>query len=178
MIIKNEKRNDRRKQKSGKDGGEISAASRKSWSKISRNEKGDSIRQARISRALRDELTDIIGDVDIKATIYPEEFLLRGTSVVDVDISPDLSYAKVFISVLGNSVERRQVFVWLCENVGQVKYSLSKRLKHMRRVPDIFFKLADTQAASELVSLIEEVAPKSLTLSEEIDFEEDDDFDE
>lgn len=174
-------RSKRNQPKDNSDEAGISSSSKsRSTVQFDRNEKGESIRQSRIGRALRDELTDIIGDIDIKATIYPDEFLLRGTSVVDIEVSPDLAYAKVFISVLGNSVERRQVYVWLCENVGQVKYTLSKRLKHMRRIPDIFFKLADTQAAADLVSVIEEVAPKSEEGQQDIDFEElgDDDSNE
>ena len=86
---------------------------------IGKGGRDNSIRQARVARILNIELADIIGDIDIKAKSYPDEDLLRGTSIVDVDLSPDLSYAKVFISVLGNAVEKRQVYVWLCENVGK-----------------------------------------------------------
>jgi ribosome-binding factor A len=133
----------------------------------SKNAKGDGIRQYRVARSLRDELSDIISNGDIKATTYPSEGLLRATSIVDVDLSPDLSFAKVYISVLGNSVEKRQVFVWLCENVGQVRYSLAQRLSHMRRIPDIFFKLSDSQANADLVSLIESISPKDDSSEEE-----------
>lgn len=137
---------------------------------------GNNMRQLRVARSLRDELTEIICDVDIKATVYPTEELLRCTSISDVEVSPDLSFAKVFISVLGNSVEKRQVFVWLCENVGQIRYSLARRLKHMRRVPEITFKLSDTQATSDLIALIDELSPKAPTslFDDDIEFVEDD----
>ena len=139
--------------------------------------KDASIRQARVSRSLRDELSSIICDIDIKAVVYPDENLLRATSIVDVDVSADLTYAKVYISVLGNAVEKRQIFVWLCENVGQVRYSLAHRLKHMRRVPEIFFKLSDNQASADLVSLIDKLTPTSSVRDsddDEFEFEEDD----
>lgn len=119
---------------------------------------GMGIRQARISRSIRDELSDIICEGDIKALSYPQDDLLRSTCVTQVEVSADLSMAKVFISVIGNSVERRQVFVWLTENIGQVKYELSQRLRHMKRVPDILFKLSDNKETSELISLIDEVS--------------------
>jgi hypothetical protein len=61
----------------------------------SRGGKPKTIRQARISRALQSELADIISSVDIKAISYPDEYLLASTSVMDVDISPDLRVAKV-----------------------------------------------------------------------------------
>ena len=131
--------------------------------------KTDSIRQSRVARSIRDELSDIICNVDIKANAYPDEDLLKATSIVDVEISSDLSYAKVYITVLGNAVAKRQVFVWLCENIGQVRYSLAKRLRHMRKCPEIFIKLADTQA-SHLLSVMEEIAaPK--TSSSDIEYE-------
>jgi len=163
IASKDERKNSNR---SGKTSG-----SNRERTSFNRNE---AIRQSRISRALRDELSSIITEVDIKAVIYPDENLLRATSIVDVDISADLSFAKVFISVLGNSVEKRQVFVWLCDNVGQVKYSLAQRLRHMKKVPDIFFKLADNKATAELISVIEEVAPKTGVIDsmEDVDFEE------
>jgi ribosome-binding factor A len=121
----------------------------------------DALRQLRVARGLRDELTSIICDIDIKASVYPNEELLRSTSISEVEVSADLSFAKVFVSVLGNSVEKRQIFVWLCENVGQIRYSLAKRLRHMRRVPEITFKLSDNQDKSDLIALIDQLTPKT-----------------
>ena len=95
-----------------------------------------------------------------------------------VEVSPGLETAAVHISVLGNSVEKRQVFVWLCENLGQVRYELCKRLKHMKKVPEIRFKLADTQAAADLMAMMEEISDAPLTsielAEEDIEFEEED----
>ena len=136
------------------------------------------VRVARVARALRDELSDIICQGDIKAQIYPDEDLLRSTTIMHVEVSPGLETAAVHISVLGNSVEKRQVFVWLCENLGQVRYELCKRLKHMKKVPEIRFKLADTQAAADLMAMMEEISDAPLTsielAEEDIEFEEED----
>ena len=131
------------------------------------------IRQARIARALRDELTDIICDVDIKAAVYPSENLLRSVTITEVEVTPDLMFAKAFVSVMGNSVEKRQIFVWLCENIGQIRYSLARRMRSMRRVPEISFKLSDTKNVMDLMDLIDEVAPKTESADEDIEFEED-----
>lgn len=152
-----------------REGGEIGTSKRGGGSRDT------NIRQSRVARSLRDELSSIICDVDIKAVNYPDENLLKATTIVDIDLSADLTYAKVFVSVLGNSVEKRQIFVWLCENVGQVRYSLAQRLRHMRRVPEIFFKLSDQQGSADLVSLIDsfETAP-AVNNEDEFEFEEDD----
>ena len=142
------------------------------------------IRVARVARALRDELSSIICEGDIKAMFYPDEELLRSTSIMEVEVSADLGVATAYISVMGNSVEKRQVYVWLCENVGQVRFELHKRLKHMKKVPEVRFKLADTQTAADLVAMIEEISESSPTSIEvdDLDFEEfdydDDDFDD
>lgn len=149
-------------------------AKREGESKSRGGSRDASIRQSRVARSLRDELSSIICDVDIKAVNYPDENLLKATTIVDIDLSADLTYAKVFVSVLGNSVEKRQIFVWLCENVGQVRYSLAQRLRHMRRVPEIFFKLSDQQGSADLVSLIDSFTPLEKADDEEFEFEEDD----
>ena len=102
---------------------------------------------------------------------FPDEELLRSTSVMEVEVSADLGVATAFVSVMGNSVEKRQIFVWLCENVRQVRYELHKRLRHMKKVPKIRFKLADTQAAADLVALIEEISETPVTSIEDVDLE-------
>mmetsp|Transcript_23445 Transcript_23445/g.47118 ORF Transcript_23445/g.47118 Transcript_23445/m.47118 type:complete len:187 (-) Transcript_23445:74-634(-) len=130
----------------------------------------------KVSRVLRDELTDIICSCDIKANNYPPERLLQGVSVVDVDFATDLSVAKVSLSIFGNSVEKRQVYVWLCNNIGQVRYSLSQRLKDLRKIPEIRFLLADTQSSQYLNQVLDEISVENVregVLSDEIiDFEE------
>lgn len=163
-----------------------SSSSSSSTSKPSRPARGpsshDTIRLARFARNLRDELTDIIARCDIKTINYPDDDLLLGTSIVDVEVSGDMSNAKVIISVLGNSVEKRQVFLWLSDNVGQVRYSLAKRMKFIKKVPNIVFKLMDPQTAEIMAIMEEEAMKREISLqnlaSSSIEFDEDDDDDE
>ena len=105
--------------------------------------------------------------------MYPNENLLRSVTISEVEVTPDLMFAKAFVSVMGNSVEKRQIFVWLCENIGQIRYSLARRMRSMRRVPEITFKLSDTKNVMDLMDLIDEVAPKTENVEDDIDFEED-----
>ena len=111
----NGKFNDRRKSRSDRPSSPPSSFSSDLSSSLSSSSKrkanpirNDGIRQARMSRSIRDELSEIICEGDIKATSYPEDDLLKSTCITEVEISPDLSYAKIFISVIGNSVQRRQ----------------------------------------------------------------------
>jgi ribosome-binding factor A len=131
--------------------------------KSSSRDKGVSTRhsdimQQKVGRMLRDELSDIIASGDIKANVYPDERLLRGVTIDDIDFASDLTTAKVSLSILGNSVEKRQVYVWLCNNIGQVRFELSQRLRDLRRVPEIRFTLVDTQSAQYLNSVLDEIA--------------------
>jgi ribosome-binding factor A len=138
----------------------------------------DNIKLARYARTLRDELSDIISNIDIKASNYPDDDLLRGTGIVDVEVSPDMMSAKIVISVLGNSVEKRKVYLWLCDNIGQVRYSLAKRLRNVRRIPTLSIKLMDPQTA-EIMNIIEEEAMRrqfnANKIKADVEFEEEED---
>ena len=64
-------------------------------------------------------------------------------SVTDVEVTNDLSYAKVFISKYGNETSRLEALEGLEKAAGFIRGELSKRLK-MRYVPEIIFKLDDS----------------------------------
>jgi ribosome-binding factor A len=139
------------------------------------------IKTAKVTRLLRDELSDIITSCDIRAVVYPEDKLLQTVSIVDIELSGDFSVAKVYISVFGNSVEKRQVYVWLNENLGQVRHSLCKRMKWLRKVPAVSFALADTQASFLLNDVMDDLAKDGEATvgdDDDIDFEEDDEDDD
>lgn len=139
---------------SGK-GGFKSTGNRRPLDKKRSTAPSNNIRQMKVARVLRDELSDIICSGDIKANIYPEDNLLKSVNILNIQLSADLSIAKVLISASGNSVERRQIYVWLNENIGQVRHSLTQRLRTLRRVPTVSFELADTQSAFYLTEVME-----------------------
>ncbi len=122
------------------------------------NKKRSNLKQMKAARIVRDEISDIICRCDIKANNYPDAKLLSSTSVSSVELSSDLGYAKVFLTVAGNSVEKRQIFVWLNKNMGQVRYTLARRLKQWRRVPSLVFSMVDSRANLELQDLLEELS--------------------
>jgi ribosome-binding factor A len=137
----------------------------------------DNIKLARFARTIRDELSDIIATMDIRSSTMPDDDLFIGTSITDVEVSADMSTAKVTISVLGNSVEKRKLYLWLCDNVSQVRFSLAKRIRYIRRIPLLTFKLLDPQTA-EMMNIMEEEAMRrqssSQALPMDMDFEEED----
>jgi len=52
----------------------------------------------------------------------------------------------------------RQIFLWLCENIGQVRFELNKRLRSFRRVPIITFAMTDTQSEAYLNQVLDEIS--------------------
>eukprot|EP00286_Rhodomonas_abbreviata_P001832 CAMPEP_0181291144 /NCGR_PEP_ID=MMETSP1101-20121128/1806_1 /TAXON_ID=46948 /ORGANISM="Rhodomonas abbreviata, Strain Caron Lab Isolate" /LENGTH=174 /DNA_ID=CAMNT_0023395507 /DNA_START=137 /DNA_END=661 /DNA_ORIENTATION=- len=128
----------------------------------------NSLGAQKVARLLRDELSDIISNRgNVKASVYPDDHLLQSIAIANIDFSADLSIAKVYVSLLGNSVQKRQVFVWLCDNVRQIRHSLSQRLRNLKRLPEITFRLVDTQSSFYLRDMIDGFSSSSSLSSHE-----------
>lgn len=107
-------------------------------------------RTQRVSEQIRRELADIIR----REFTEPSLGML---TVTGVDISPDLKSARVYVTVLGGSVE--QTVQHLNEAAGQLRYHLSQRLS-TRTTPRLQFVYdASVEYGSHLSALIDSVAP-------------------
>jgi len=91
-------------------------------------------RSNRVADLLRFEITDLI-----QREIQDPRVGL--TSVTNVDLSPDLRNAHVSFSVLGDEAERITTIEALQQAKGFIKSRLAKRLRTMRRIPDLTFVL-------------------------------------
>ena len=76
---------------------------------------------------------------------------LNMATVSRVEVSPDLRYARVYISHMGNEVEQRMAIEGFLHASGFVRNQLGKRLK-LRQVPQLFFKLDTTMAYGVRIS--------------------------
>ena len=80
-------------------------------------------------------------------------------SVTEVDTSPDLRHAKVFVSVMGSEEEKRQVEEGLAAASGFLRRGLGERLS-LRHIPQLDFQRDESiERVSHLLELIKEVAP-------------------
>ena len=61
------------------------------------------------------------------------------TTVTAVKVSPDLHHCRVFVTVLGDDAQRKKVLEGLRSAASFIRRSLSKRLHHMRRIPELSF---------------------------------------
>jgi ribosome-binding factor A len=91
-------------------------------------------RSNRVADLLRFEITDLI-----QRELQDPRIGL--TSVTHVDLSPDLRNARVSFSVLGEDRQRADTIEALQRAKGFIKSRLAKRLRTMRRIPDLTFAL-------------------------------------
>jgi ribosome-binding factor A len=75
-------------------------------------------------------------------------------TITAVKVSPDLRHARVFVTVLGDEAQRKKTLEGLRSAASFVRRSLSKRLHHLRRIPELSF---DYDEAVEKGMRIEEL---------------------
>jgi len=81
-------------------------------------------------------------------------------SVTEVDTSPDLRCAKVYVSVMGSEEEKKQVEKGLAAASGFIRRGLGERLT-LRYIPELSFLRDDSiERGSRLLEIINDVAPK------------------
>lgn len=97
----------------------------------------NSIKYSRMNGEVQGEISKIIAR-DIKdPRINPM------TSVVSVDVTPDLKYAKVFVSVLGNDEEKEKTRRGLASASSHIRSLLAKSL-NLRNTPELTFLIDDS----------------------------------
>ena len=91
-------------------------------------------RNYRLAGEIKRDLTDIfahqIRDPHVDSMV----------SVTDVEVSNDLSYARIYVSKLGTEKEREEMLEALNKANGYIRSALSQRLK-IRKVPELCFSL-------------------------------------
>ena len=87
----------------------------------------------RINEEFRKELSDIIRNMK-------DPRIPMMTSVVTVQVTQDLRYAKIYISVLGSEAEQKKALTALKKSAGYVRRELGSRM-NMRYTPEPVFDL-------------------------------------
>ena len=77
-------------------------------------------------------------------------------TVTEVSTSPDLKYAKVFVSNIGSEEENREILGVLSAASGYLRNEMSQRLK-LRRIPELSFRWDDSiKHGDHILKLIEQ----------------------
>jgi ribosome-binding factor A len=78
-------------------------------------------------------------------------------TVTGVEITNDLSQAKVFLSVLGTDEQKEETLKALGRSSGYIRSELGKRIR-LRKVPELMFRLdASIDYGSKIERLLEQV---------------------
>ncbi|MFC1954423.1 30S ribosome-binding factor RbfA [Chloroflexota bacterium] len=81
-------------------------------------------------------------------------------AITEVSTSPDLKFAKVYVSQISSQEDKQKVLKGLSSASGFFRKELSKRLK-MRHVPELSFQWDDSiEKGDHILQLINEVVPE------------------
>lgn len=98
----------------------------------------ESTRQKKVARLLQKELADVF--------LKKGNELAHGTmvSITRVRVSPDLSFAKVYISIFP-ALKQDEILKWLEDHSSRIRFELGQKIKsQLRIVPDIAFHIDDS----------------------------------
>ena len=108
-------------------------------------------RQERVQRLLREEISQLL----LRRLKDPRLHLV---SLTDVEVSPDLRSARVFVSVLGDAAYKEQALKALRGAAGFVREALRKTLR-LRHIPELQFFLDEAlERGARVWDLLEQVA--------------------
>lgn len=112
----------------------------------------NSIKNTRINMEVQRELSEII-----RTEIKDPRVNGAMTSVVAVEVTPDLKYCKAYISVLGDEERAQDAITGLKSAVGYIRRELAHRV-NLRNTPEITFVLDQSiEYGVNMSRLIDEV---------------------
>jgi len=112
----------------------------------------DEHRVKRVSEAVREELSEIIG-------FEMDDPRLLAVDVTDVDVSPDSRHAAVKVSVTGDEREQAKALAALGHARHYLRHELARRL-NLRRVPELHFSADPWADAPDRVEILLKRAKK------------------
>lgn len=110
-----------------------------------------SMRLQRVSELIK----QIVGDT-LKYTKDPR---IGFVTVTSVEVSPDLSLAKVFVSILGEEEEVNKSLEGLQSASGYIRREMAKEI-HLRKIPSVVFYFDQgIQRGSRILKILEDLKP-------------------
>ena len=107
-------------------------------------------RTARVNEAVKEEIADILE----KKLKDPR---IGFITVTGVDVSPDLKYADVFVSIMGSKDDQEATFKTLKGAKGFIRSELGKRLR-IKFLPDLSFRIdASIEEGMRITKLIDKI---------------------
>ncbi|XVJ51533.1 MAG: 30S ribosome-binding factor RbfA [Vampirovibrio sp.] len=119
-----------------------------------KNERQEFSRVDRVRKAIQRELGDILR-TEIKDPRL-EDLVI---SITEVDLTPDLSVAKVYFSIfLDDNDERQEVMTILISHQAKARKALGQRIR-LRHTPELLFKFDDSlERGVRMSQLLDQIA--------------------
>ncbi len=116
--------------------------------------KKNSVKNIRINSEVQREMSQIIREEIKDPRVHPM------TSVMAVEVTPDLKYAKIFISVFGTEEEKEKTMEGLKKSASFARGQLARRM-NLRNTPELTFILDNSiEYGVEMSKRIDEVNHK------------------
>ncbi|AQS59336.1 30S ribosome-binding factor RbfA [Desulforamulus ferrireducens] len=107
-------------------------------------------RPERMAEAIKKEIADLLRN-DIK------DPRLGFVTITGVEVTRDLSYAKVFVSVMGKEDQRKESIEILQKAAGYFRSEIGRRIK-VRHAPELIFKLdVSLDHGTRIMELLHEI---------------------
>lgn len=113
----------------------------------------DERRTQRVSEAVREELSEIVGFETSDPRLLP-------VTVVDVHVSPDSRHARVLVTVRGDEKERKAALAALDHARHYLRHELAVRLS-LRHVPELHFEVDRFEDSETRVDILLKRAKKT-----------------
>jgi len=109
-------------------------------------------RLERLNGLFREELSDLL----LRQLKDPR--LAQFVSITRVVISPDLSHARVFVSVMGSEQEKSSTLVGLTAAANYLRRKLNSRIS-LRRMPELSFRRDDSlEQGAHILDLLDQIS--------------------
>ncbi len=113
----------------------------------------DTLRTTKLARLIQKELGELF-------RLETQKMSGVIISVTDVDLSPDLSNARAYLSIFPDA-KQEEVMHLVEQNTGVIRYNLGNRMaSQLRRIPSLTFELDRTEEyARKIDKLLDENRP-------------------
>ena len=127
-----------------------------------------SIKQDRVSGHIRTILSELL----LREVSDPR---LHGITITDVELDPELQYARIYVNALGDEDRQNDVMEGLVRATGFLRREVGKRVR-LRKTPELHFHWDETLERSERINrLIASLDIPPAPVEEPVSTTEDDD---
>lgn len=121
-------------------------------------------------KRLSEEIKKIVGNIIRNELRDPR--IAPMTSVVEVDVTRDLRYVNIYISVLGSEKEKEDTMEGLIKASGFIRREIGQKIK-ARYTPEVIFKLDESiEKGIYMYNVITKVNEDSTSTTDEDDIDE------